>query len=381
MINNDNIIIAHGAEDLLSNYELKEDDTVVFIDALRASNTVLAALHCGARKIKLFSDYEEALRFKADDKDIICMGEIDAGDIKGFDFNNSPSRIIRNCGIFRDAVIAMATTNFTKAVTRTYDACCTKLIGTLLNKKALKDYLGKRRTPYGRIFLLAVGRKGNKAVEDDATAEYLREFLTGGAGSAADMGSIYRSSESAENIKEKGYGEDIDFCLKEDFVGAVPEILGDEIHKPGGDKTSDIIIVPPLVKDLVLEDYFTGKAEVLVLTNKTVQDEKVIFRADSVGKKASLDDYINVAKMLHLNEDAKSVYTDWCGNSFVCERLAFEGINLAGLFYIELIYYFIGVLKALAVSERIVAEYPDSRFFLVDDGSFWVRSFSEVAKK
>lgn len=67
--------------------------TVVVIDVLRAFTTEAAAFAGGAQAITLVEDVDAARRLRADDPDLLLMGEVDGAPIDDFDLGNSPDEV------------------------------------------------------------------------------------------------------------------------------------------------------------------------------------------------------------------------------------------------------------------------------------------------
>ncbi len=225
------IRLIYGAKPLLDREAaVTEDDLLVFIDALRASNTILAALNIGVKYIRIFSNLREIRNFKKKDKEFMLIGEKACNNIEGFDYNNSPTQLLHDRRNLCGRKMAMITSNFTKVVEAVKEIRCTKVVGSLLNAKALRDFLLARVLFYNRIFLLAVGKNGKRTVEDDVTAEFLRSFLTGGYVRGLDrINKIYHRCASGKSLRAKGYSKDIDFCLLANSINAVPQIKNGKI--------------------------------------------------------------------------------------------------------------------------------------------------------
>jgi 2-phosphosulfolactate phosphatase len=69
------------------------DGAVVAVDVIRAFTTAAYALAAGARHIFLVDSVPEAVAMKADDPDLMLMGEDHGRRPAGFDFSNSPVAI------------------------------------------------------------------------------------------------------------------------------------------------------------------------------------------------------------------------------------------------------------------------------------------------
>lgn len=140
-----------------------------------------------------------------------------------------------------------------------------------------------------------------------------------------------------------------------------------------------IIILPPLAGSPEVKRWAERySADRMFLSNPVVQkrnldaDRVETIDADQLGILDSLT-YINWA--------AKNLATSWHSVPSVRSIVTLEGIDLAGLFYIEDVYYFIGLLKAIKISERLLDQYRGENFFLADDGSYWSDAFKLAAAR
>ena len=84
--------------------------------------------------------------------------------VKGFDFGNSPSKILDKK--FKNKKIAIATSNGTKTILKTKKSKIT-LIGSFLNLKSIVNYLDKQND---NILLLCSGWQGSINLEDTLCA-------------------------------------------------------------------------------------------------------------------------------------------------------------------------------------------------------------------
>lgn len=71
-----------------------EKDTVIVIDVLRAFTTAAFALSRGAERIALVSKIEDAFELKDRFPEAMILGEDHGKPVEGFDFGNSPSRLL-----------------------------------------------------------------------------------------------------------------------------------------------------------------------------------------------------------------------------------------------------------------------------------------------
>jgi len=146
--------------------------TVVVIDVLRASTTIVHALAAGAREVIPCTEVEEARRIAADfaPGEAVLGGERSGVRIDGFDLGNSPSEYTRQTVGGRTLVFT--TTNGTRAM-----AVCRQadrvLIGAFVNARAVCDRLAEAE----RIALLCSGTRGEIGRDDVLLGGLLVERL------------------------------------------------------------------------------------------------------------------------------------------------------------------------------------------------------------
>ena len=146
--------------------------TVVVIDVLRASTTIVHALAAGARQVIPCVGVEEARRIAADFSpgEAVLGGERNGLRIDGFDLGNSPSEYTPQTVGGRTLVFT--TTNGTQAM-----AVCRKadrvLIGAFVNAQAVCDGLAGQQ----RIHLLCSGTRGEVGRDDVLLAGLLVDRL------------------------------------------------------------------------------------------------------------------------------------------------------------------------------------------------------------
>ncbi|HSJ05229.1 MAG TPA: 2-phosphosulfolactate phosphatase [Longimicrobiales bacterium] len=207
--------------------------TVVVVDVLRATSTIIHALVSGARSVLPVAGVEEAAR-KAEalgrDAATLC-GERDTQPIRGFDLGNSPPEFTRER--VGGKTLVMTTTNGTAALLEATGAArC--YVGAMLNVSAVA---GRLREEGGDALLLCAGREGAFAAEDALCAgrilRLLREAGAGVTGNdaaaaawrlarTASAARVLERSAAGRRLKELGRGEDIAFCAREDVYTSVP---------------------------------------------------------------------------------------------------------------------------------------------------------------
>jgi 2-phosphosulfolactate phosphatase len=216
--------------------------TVVVVDVLRATSSIVQALVSGARRIIPTATVEEAVRLAEElgRADVRLCGERDVLPIPGFDLGNSPEHFTpeRVAG----HTLVMSTTNGTSALLAASGSeLC--LVGALLNAGAI----ARRLAADGRDgVVLCAGREGRFALEDAYCAgillrelrELRADLQTNDAGRAAfrmaggRSGALaaLRRSAAARRIREQGLEQDVQFCAQIDRHDAVPGFDGHRIE-------------------------------------------------------------------------------------------------------------------------------------------------------
>lgn len=220
-------------------HELRGGIAVVF-DVLRASTTILAALHGGAKCVMPFGDVPGAKAAAAGFRSGEAMlgGERGGVRIGGFDLDNSPSSY--SAQRVSGKTVVFTTTNGTAALMRAR-AADRVLIGSLVNRRALADVLVKEQRPVhlicagtdGRITaedLLAAGaivaeleQKSGPIASRDDVPTIARTFWQAESGAPGRLFDALSRSQGGRNLVELGYEADIRFAARVDSIDLVAE--------------------------------------------------------------------------------------------------------------------------------------------------------------
>jgi 2-phosphosulfolactate phosphatase len=211
------------------------DRTVVVLDILRATTSIVQAISVGAKAVFPVASIEEALRlannFGRDE--VLLAGERRCLPIEGFDLGNSPREFTRER--VGGKVLVMTTTNGTAAMTLTVNAERV-IVGSLLNCGAVVNELAESGAE--PVFLCS-GRERHFALEDAACAgEFVDRLITrrpgdwqmNDAASAAlalarEFGvgtAMFEKSAGGRGIIEAGLSDDLPFCAQLDIHDVVP---------------------------------------------------------------------------------------------------------------------------------------------------------------
>ncbi|MCA9053606.1 MAG: 2-phosphosulfolactate phosphatase [Planctomycetaceae bacterium] len=212
--------------------------TAVIIDVLRASTTMIQALHSDAARILPCGSVEEATLLGAGipKAQVLFGGERHGKLIEGFDLDNSP-RLYTSERVGGKTVI-FTTTNGTRALLRAEQAASI-CIGAFVNLSAVEGYL---RGQGGPIHLVCAGTDGRLTAEDilfagvladrlvgddssdgcDVSTEMAIDFARRNAGSAEEILKTLRRSQGGKNLTALGMDADIVFAADSDRLPVVP---------------------------------------------------------------------------------------------------------------------------------------------------------------
>jgi 2-phosphosulfolactate phosphatase len=197
--------------------------TVFVIDILRATTTMCAALHHGARALIPVASAEEALRLAqtlASD-DVRLAGEREAVRIPGFHLGNSPLEMTESA--VRGRTLVMTTTNGTRALlacqgaAAVYPACAGNL--SLAAEKA-REAMESGRRP----LIICAGRQGAFSLDDAYAAGRLVAAALGGPRA---RGGLNDAAVAALDLVRR-YGDDWSRPLRRSRAGRELVRLGFE---------------------------------------------------------------------------------------------------------------------------------------------------------
>ncbi len=215
-----------------------KNSSVVVVDILRATSSMVAGIGSGIKHIKPVEDAVICSNFKQ--KGYVTAGERNGEKIKDFDIGNSPYEFMDKS--LHNKKVAMTTTNGTKAINSVYD-CEEIIIGAFLNIKAVVKYILFHSKD---ILVLCAGWKNRFNIEDTLFAGALVDQLHNKYEIASDAAlsacELYRSQkEDLQTIMSKAshskrlsrlsQKKDLEFCFKFNQFNVVPKL----------DKTSGVI--------------------------------------------------------------------------------------------------------------------------------------------
>jgi 2-phosphosulfolactate phosphatase len=232
---------------VLSVQHVKQEDlhkkTVIVVDTLRATSTIITALQRGAQKVIPVETVGQALQYFGRENTVL-IGERHSKKVNGFDYGNSPVELSQVDLTGQDVVIT--TTNGTKAFLKAKKAAMT-LVGSLLNVSACLEYAYQLKKD---ILFICAGRRGEFALEDGLTvgkmiydlqlwkdqlelgdlALFLRQPFCTKQEHDEMIKSLIYFGESGKRLAETAQLDDIQFCLQRDLYPIVGFYSGQEIR-------------------------------------------------------------------------------------------------------------------------------------------------------
>jgi 2-phosphosulfolactate phosphatase len=192
---------------------------VLIIDVLRAFSTAAYAFSRGAREIHLVSGVEETVVLKAQLPNAKAMGEVGGLPPEGFDFGNSPTRLLEHdlTGI----TLVQRTGAGTQGAVRSVNA--EVMLGTsFVVARATMEYILRLKPE--EITFVITGGMGND--EDVACAEYLeKQFTDQEIEPQSFVQRVYDSRDALQHMPDHPQfpKSDLDYCSRIDaFDFAMP---------------------------------------------------------------------------------------------------------------------------------------------------------------
>lgn len=185
---------------------------VLIIDVLRAFSTAAYAFSRGAKEIYLVSSVDEALALKNQIPNSRVMGEVGGLPPQGFDFGNSPTRILEQ-GLTGITLI-QRTGAGTQGAVRAVNADV-MLATSFVVAQATLDYVLKRNPD--EISFVITGGMGND--EDVACADFLEKRFTGQEiNQQAVIERVYASRDALQHMPDHPQfpKSDLDYCSRID---------------------------------------------------------------------------------------------------------------------------------------------------------------------
>ncbi len=203
--------------------------TGVVIDVIRATSTICQALDAGYERVLCTAEVEDARRLGG--PGVTLGGERLGVRIEGFDLGNSPREYLEP----RTRLLAMSTTNGTRAIVAAAASCDRVLIASLLNLSAV---VAAAAASGDDVAIFCAGVKGTLALDDAYVAGRVASALdcdrTDAAEAAVRLVGTYESAEEALRQSRSGHNlinhgpeleADIPWCAQESVLDIVPRLV------------------------------------------------------------------------------------------------------------------------------------------------------------
>jgi 2-phosphosulfolactate phosphatase len=210
---------------------LGNNHIAVVVDVLRATTTITVALSQGVQKVIPVTDMNKLPEFKRNKA--IIISERDGIKPEFADYGNSPLQLLQ--ADIKDAIIAISTTNGTRALSVVNDAEKI-LLGAFVNFSAL---CSKLRGFNQDIVIVCSGWKHRFSLEDALFAGAVCENLTADnqftfaddsviasmdlwKNAKNDLLNYASNSEHYKRLYDLGMGESVPYCFEIDNCSVVP---------------------------------------------------------------------------------------------------------------------------------------------------------------
>jgi 2-phosphosulfolactate phosphatase len=134
----------------------------VIIDVFRAFSVACYAFDAGAVRLITTAEVEEAFNLKSKYRNSVLVGERNEKKIKGFDFGNSPTEIIKSD--LHGKTVILTTTAGTNGLVNAKNADIV-ITGSLVNGGAIVKYI-KALNPWN-VTLVAMGYRAAETADED----------------------------------------------------------------------------------------------------------------------------------------------------------------------------------------------------------------------
>jgi 2-phosphosulfolactate phosphatase len=206
--------------------------TGVVVDVIRATSTICQALDAGYERVLCAAEVEDARRLRDEIEGVTLGGERLGVRIDGFDLGNSPREYLEP----RSPVLAMSTTNGTRAIVTAAERCERVVVASLLNLDAV---VAAVRVHGEDAAVFCAGVKGEPCLDDTYVAGRIAEGLGWERTDAAETAvrlvhsyagaeEAFRASRSGRNLINHGpeLEADIPWCARESVLEIVPRFTG-----------------------------------------------------------------------------------------------------------------------------------------------------------
>ena len=215
--------IEHGIEG--AKVAVSRNDSIIIVDAIRASTTYVNAFAKGAVRIVPCSSREHLEKKMKLYPAALRSGERLCKKIEGYDLGSSPEEMSKSD--LTGKTILSSTTNGSRMVVASSKSSLV-VMGSFCNSSAVVDFMKAKSQ---NISIICSGRLGEEVIEDTLCAEYLEHKFSNSSKkfhmTSKEIAVECQSSPSYEMLMTAGLQNDFEFCMEIDSHDMVPVLDGD----------------------------------------------------------------------------------------------------------------------------------------------------------
>lgn len=211
--------------------------TVVLVDVLRSSSTIIAALNNGAEAVIPFANIGEMMRVRIAQRnrsDMVLVGERHGMMPSGFDYNISPlDMTTENIG---GKTVLYSSTNLTRVLRKVRNGHQI-IVGSISNAKATATHL---RSIGHNVTIIPCGSTHRTAIEDIVGAGAIvnslmikslpdSALIAVGLYKTPEWRTLVKEGRTAKQLCKIGFEKDVDYCLSPNITSVVPVLVGNKI--------------------------------------------------------------------------------------------------------------------------------------------------------
>lgn len=213
--------------------------TVVIIDVFRATSTIAAALHNGAKEVIPVASVAECIEIGERTPNSITAGERNGQVVEGLQYGNSPSAYPRD--FVKDRTLVLTTTNGTKLL-HMVEGADEIITGSFLNLSTVVEHL---KGCNKNVLLACAAWKDRFNLEDalfaGAVAQQIKDGFDHNCDSLRAAMGLYEQTKRAplidflkdsahyKRLSAFGLEKDMEYCATPDLHPVLPKLVGDKL--------------------------------------------------------------------------------------------------------------------------------------------------------
>lgn len=214
--------------------------TVIIIDVLRTSSTIISALANGCKSIIPAETVGQAKAIKNHFKEALLVGDRYYKKIPGFDLSNSPTEMLD--AELNDRTIILTTSNGIRGIQKAEKGEMVIIGGFLNGVACVKEALERKND----LVLLLVGDKSSFVIEDGLAAGFYIDLIKKNCSvdGINDFGvamygmykyfeqqlqEVIKNTEVARKLSQYGHEKDIEYSVQRNILDVCPIVNNEQI--------------------------------------------------------------------------------------------------------------------------------------------------------